>query len=66
VMGYHDAFFVAFLLLLIPFALAFTINDKTAEETLRRRVEAQQENAQVGLATAQSSQLAEAHQHFEP
>jgi EmrB/QacA subfamily drug resistance transporter len=39
VMGYHDAFFVAFLILLVPLAIAFFIDDREAEETLRKAVE---------------------------
>ncbi len=39
VMGYHDAFLAAAVMMLLPFLLAFFINDKKAEETLRRRVE---------------------------
>ena len=64
VMGYHDAFFVAFLFLLIPFALAFTIDDKHAEETLRARVEAHQREVQPVATPA--AQLAEVHRQTEP
>ena len=49
VMGYHDAFFVAFLFLLIPFALSFFIDDRKAEETLRLRVQPRE----AGAAAAQ-------------
>ncbi len=37
VAGFHDAYLAVFLLLLIPFALAFTINDRKAAEALAQR-----------------------------
>jgi MFS family permease len=59
VMGYHDAFFVAFLFLLIPFFLAFTIDDKKAEETLRKR-------QQPEPVATPAAELAERHRVTEP
>jgi EmrB/QacA subfamily drug resistance transporter len=40
VLGYHDAFLGCFLLFLIPLAIAFFIDDRKANEALRRRVDA--------------------------
>jgi len=37
VLGYHDAYFAVFLLMLVPFLLAFFIDDKKADESLRQR-----------------------------
>ena len=58
VMGYHDAWFAAFLLLALPFALAFFIDDKEAEETLRHREEEH--------AVAAPAQSAMTHSTLEP
>ena len=65
VMGYHDAFFISFLVLLIPFVLSFTIDDRKAEETLRRREQSHQREREEAVASP-AARLAEAHRHVEP
>jgi len=60
VMGYHDAWFAAFALLALPFVLAFFIDDKQAEETLRKREE------EHAMGPPAGSRLAEAHRPIEP
>ena len=47
VLGYHDAFFVCFLLFLIPLGIAFFINDKRAGEALARRMVARPDPAAI-------------------
>ncbi len=37
VMGFQDAYVAVFILLLVPFLLAFTIDDRKAERALARR-----------------------------
>ncbi|MBF6600998.1 MAG: multidrug efflux MFS transporter [Dehalococcoidia bacterium] len=59
VMGYHDAFFVVFLFLLIPFVLAFFIDDQQAAETLARR-------QQPEPVATPAAELAERHRVSEP
>ncbi len=39
VIGYHDAYFAVFALMLIPFVISFFINDEHAAESLRARTE---------------------------
>ncbi len=48
VSGYHDAYLAVFALMAIPFVLAFFINDKTAGESLRRRMQQPQAEAAGG------------------
>jgi EmrB/QacA subfamily drug resistance transporter len=45
VSGYHDAYLAVVALMLVPFLLAFFINDKKAAELLRRRMQPQVEPA---------------------
>jgi hypothetical protein len=37
-MGYHDAFLVAAILMVIPFILSFTIRDKTVSDEMEYRL----------------------------
>ena len=38
VLGYHDAYFVCFIFMLVPVGLAWFVNDKKAAETMQQRV----------------------------
>jgi EmrB/QacA subfamily drug resistance transporter len=51
-MGYHDAFFVAAMIMLIPVTLAFTINDKRVSAEMEARMAMRQPSSEMAAAEA--------------